>query len=137
MFYREEPPRYIPRKRCSENMEQIYRRIPIPKCDFIKITLRRGCSSVNLLHIFRTPFTKNTSGCLLLSIESVASKFYSKTNVSSTKKLVCHFIDHDNHCVAWFLNCYDCKLRNGILFCNSIWKYVWGTNSNFIFWHKS
>ena len=33
---------------------------------FIKITLRHGCSPVNLLHIFRTPFPKNTSGQLLL-----------------------------------------------------------------------
>ena len=37
------------RKRCSENMQQIYRR-----------TLWHGCSPVNLLHIFRTP--KSTSG---------------------------------------------------------------------------
>ena len=29
--------------------------------NFIEITLRHGCSSVNLLHISRTPFTKNTS----------------------------------------------------------------------------
>ena len=29
------------------------------------ITLRHGCSPVNLLHIFRTAFTKNTSGWLL------------------------------------------------------------------------
>ena len=34
-------------------------------CDFIEITLRRGCSSVNLLHIFRAPFFKNTYGRLL------------------------------------------------------------------------
>ena len=33
--------------------------------NFIEITLRHGCSPVNLLHIFRTPFTKNTSGRLL------------------------------------------------------------------------
>ena len=33
---------------------------------FIKITLGHGCSPVNLLHIFRTPFSKNTSGGLLL-----------------------------------------------------------------------
>ena len=33
---------------------------------FIEITLRDGCSPVNLLHIFRTPFPKNTSGRLLL-----------------------------------------------------------------------
>ena len=30
------------------------------------ITLRDGCSPVNLLHIFRTPFSKNTSRRLLL-----------------------------------------------------------------------
>ena len=42
------------------------------KCDFnkigmefIKITLRRGCSLLNLVHIFRTPFHRNTSGGLL------------------------------------------------------------------------
>ena len=35
-------------------------------CNFVEITLRRGCSPVNLLQIFRTPFTKNTSGRLLL-----------------------------------------------------------------------
>ena len=34
---------------------------------FIEITLRHGCSPVNLLHIFRTPFLKNTSGRLLLN----------------------------------------------------------------------
>ena len=34
--------------------------------NFIGITLQHGCSPVNLLHIFGTPFTKNTSGWLLL-----------------------------------------------------------------------
>ena len=34
--------------------------------NFIEITLRHGCFPVNLLHIFRTVFLKNTSGCLLL-----------------------------------------------------------------------
>ena len=32
---------------------------------FIEITLWHGCSPVNLLHIFRTPFPKNISGWLL------------------------------------------------------------------------
>ena len=36
--------------------------------NFIEITLRRGCSPVNLLYIFRTPFPKNTSGGLLLNL---------------------------------------------------------------------
>ena len=31
-----------------------------------EITLPHGCSSVNLLDIFRTPFHKNTSGRLLV-----------------------------------------------------------------------
>ena len=50
----------------SENMEQIYKRTPMPKCDFskvnfIEITLRRKCSPVNLVHNFRTP-PENTCG---------------------------------------------------------------------------
>ena len=35
-------------------------------CNFIEVALRHGCSSVNLMHIFRTPFHKKTSGRLLL-----------------------------------------------------------------------
>ena len=34
--------------------------------NFIEITLRHGLSPVSLLHIFRKPFSKNTSGRLLL-----------------------------------------------------------------------
>ena len=51
---------------------EIYRRTPKPKCEFkklqinfIEITLQNGCSPVNWLHIFETPFYKNTSGGLL------------------------------------------------------------------------
>ena len=36
-------------------------------CNFIEITLQHGCFPINLLHIFRTPFLKNTSEWLLLS----------------------------------------------------------------------
>ena len=35
-------------------------------CNFTEITLRHGCSPVNLLYIFRTSFPKNLSGRLLL-----------------------------------------------------------------------
>ena len=41
----------------------------ILQSNFIEITLRHGCSPVNLLHIFRTPFLKNTSRWLLLSTQ--------------------------------------------------------------------
>ena len=37
-------------------------------CNFIEIIVWHGCSSVNLVHPFRTPFYKNTSGGLLLRI---------------------------------------------------------------------
>ena len=48
-------------------------------CNFIVITLRHGYSPVNLLHISRTPFPKNTSGGLLLHllIVPLESTFYS------------------------------------------------------------
>ena len=32
-----QPPRSVPRKRCSENMQQSYRRTPMPKCNFNKV----------------------------------------------------------------------------------------------------
>ena len=38
----------------------------IQECKY-QIILLHGCSPVNVLHIFRTPFFKNTSGWLLLS----------------------------------------------------------------------
>ena len=43
-------------------------------CNFIKIRLRHGCYPINLLHIFRTPFTKNTSGWLLLNYLKISFK---------------------------------------------------------------
>ena len=63
-FYQKQPPRVVLKKSCSENMQQIYRRTPMPKCDFNKIAFafRHGCSPVNLQHIFRTTFLRNTSG---------------------------------------------------------------------------
>lgn len=45
-------------------MGHVYRRTPRPKCAFNKVAkqLRHGCSSVNLLHYFRTSVPKSTSG---------------------------------------------------------------------------
>ena len=65
----------VSRKSCLENMQQIYRRAPMPKllCNFIEITLQHGCSPGNLLHIFRTPFLKNTSAWLLLNLELIST----------------------------------------------------------------
>ena len=38
--HQKQPPRGVPRKRCSENMQQIYRRTPMPKSDFNKVALQ-------------------------------------------------------------------------------------------------
>ena len=69
--------RCVLKKRCSEKMQQIYRRAPMSKCNFnkfannfIEIALQQGCSPVNLLHIFKTPFLKSTSGLLLLCVNN-------------------------------------------------------------------
>ena len=37
------------------------------RSNFIGITLQHGQSPANVIHVFRTPFTKNTSGWLLLN----------------------------------------------------------------------
>ena len=66
MQNQKQPPRGVPKERCSENMQQIYSRTPMPKWE---IPLRHGYSPVNLLHIFRIPFTKNTFGGLILQNE--------------------------------------------------------------------
>ena len=71
-LFSEAATRCLLRKKCSENKQQIYRRTLVPKCDFnkvalqcyIEITLRNEHCPVNLLHIFRTPFYKNTYGKL-------------------------------------------------------------------------
>ena len=65
---KKQPSRDVLNKRCSENMQQIYRRTAMmPKCDFNKVALH-GCSPVNLQHISRIPFPKNITGWLLLTM---------------------------------------------------------------------
>ena len=70
----ETAPRGVLSKTCSENMQQIYMRTHM-QSNFIKITLRHGSSTVNLLHIFRKPFSRNTSWWLLLQ-EVIKSSYF-------------------------------------------------------------
>ena len=67
--------RGVLKKRFPENMQQMYRRISMPKSDFIEITLRHGFSLVNLLHQFRAPFRKNTQGSSYSSTFNLAYSF--------------------------------------------------------------
>ena len=48
--------------------------ISIKLLNFIETTLRYKCSPIYLLHIFRTPFPKNTSGGLLLNVQNEISE---------------------------------------------------------------
>ena len=50
--FQKQPFRGALKKSCSENMQQIYRRTPKPKCEFAAY--------------FRTAFLKNTPGRLIL-----------------------------------------------------------------------
>ena len=46
ILLQKQPSRGVIRKRCSKNMKQIYRRTPLPQCDFNKV-------AVNLQHFWR------------------------------------------------------------------------------------
>ena len=91
-YTQRQSPGVVPRKRCSETMQEIYRRTHMPKCDFnkvallcnfVEIALRHGCFPVNLLHIFRTPFPKNFSRRLLLNTlrEDVCTNKYASNTL--------------------------------------------------------
>ena len=54
--------------------------------NFVEITLRHGCSPLNLHHIFRTPFPKNTSGPLL------EEKINAQTGKPMAKKVIIKFL---------------------------------------------
>ena len=59
-FFQKQPPRGALSKRCFKNMQQIYWRTPMPKCDFNKVALQlyfgmvvlQYISSIFLEHLF-------------------------------------------------------------------------------------
>ena len=61
--------------------------------NFIEITLQHGCPPVNLLHVFRTPFLKNTSVWLLLKLFlSCLNLILTTSTLTFTFTLFCQFI---------------------------------------------
>ena len=56
--------------------------------NFIEIALWHGCSPVNLLYIFGTPFPKNTSRRLLLYLKVSALTLFVKDKLSLKDKLL-------------------------------------------------
>ena len=70
---------------------RIYRADRKLQSNFIEITFRHGCSSVSLLHIFRTPFPKNTSSGIPLNFEwyfFVCVQIITKNNLLTVEKSV-------------------------------------------------
>ena len=79
-----QPSRGVFRKRCSIYRCKFTGEHPWPcrsmisikfLCNVIEITLWRGFSPVNFLHLFRTPFSKNISGRLLLHLIETFENF--------------------------------------------------------------
>ena len=87
-----QPPKGVPKRYSKFTGEHPCRSAISIKllCSFIEIVLRHGFSPVNLLHIFRTPFLKNTSGRLLLiMLRLVRSKqFFSNVIPWNFKKRI-------------------------------------------------
>ena len=89
-----QPSKGVLRKMCSENMQQIYRRTPMPMCDFNKVAMQLYWNhtsvwvfSYKFAACFRTPLPKNTSGRLLptiyvkLNIQFLISSLFQTTSV--------------------------------------------------------
>ena len=74
--------------------------------NFIEILLRHGCSPVNLLHIFRTPFS-NTSGRLLLQLVLILSYF------STVSLKTCRYSGEVNETKMSSLHRHHCIYRIG------------------------
>ena len=85
-----QPSRGALKKRCSENIQQIYKRTHMSKllCNFTEILLRLGCSPLNLLYLFRTPPRKKTSGVLPLDIIKTYENHRSAQRIKVSNQLI-------------------------------------------------
>ena len=54
-------------------------------CNFIEIALRHGCSPANVLHIFRTPFPRNSSRWLLLNLSCLYAQDLKCSSVATNE----------------------------------------------------
>ena len=75
--------------------------------NFIEITIRDGCSPVNLLHIFRALFLENTSGWLLLQYEQ------SRKKLTGESKEIKQGLKNFDICFSVIFSCYDQRVISG------------------------
>ena len=83
-----QPPGGAPRKSCSENMQQIYRRTPMPKHDSNKVAkqLYWDCTLALIFSCkIAVCFHKNTSGRLLVIFIRVVGVTYVVTQFNHSK----------------------------------------------------
>ena len=78
----------------------------------IEMVLRHGCSPVNLLHIFRTPFRRNTSGWLLLNQYRLRNVYY----LRSWEKTFHKFLQNKNQ---------EMETRSSMLALQEIYATYW------------
>ena len=79
--HQKQPTRSVLRNSCSENMQQIYRSTPMPKCDFNKVSkqlywnhILAWVFSCKFAAYFQSSFPRNTSGWLLLKHSIIYQK---------------------------------------------------------------
>ena len=86
--------------------------------NFIEIILRHECFPVNLMYIFRTSLSKNTSGWLLLIMV-----FWKR---SSTRQIIEEEMRERIKMFLWLLSCSNNSSDSGnsILRCKYFFKYV-------------
>ena len=91
--------------------------------NFFEIALRHGCSPVNLLHIFRTPFLINTLGWLLLTL--LIEAFLVEMNLHNKKwLLLCSYnpkksnIKNYLQALSTSLDLYSSQFDQFIIFCD-------------------
>ena len=80
-----QPPRGILKKRCSENMQQIYRRTPMLKCDFNKVAkqLYWNCTSARVFSCKFAAYFQNT-----FSLEQLRMAATSGYRINTEKNFV-------------------------------------------------
>ena len=113
----------------SENIQQIYRRAPILKCDFNKAeTLLKSPFRmvVNLLHIFRTPFSKNTSG-----------RSSSMRNITFFKKSIFLICQLDKKCNRFYQFMFWHFVISQIMLLHSTMLLISFTLSIYFLWARS
>ena len=87
------------------------------KATSLKLHFR--CSPVNLLHIFRTPFSENTSGRLLLGISQVIMKIWARIWYSRIALKNSILQIHQIH-----LRLYSCLVLSHTVSCIHRWYFI-------------